>query len=300
MSSGTPGKRIQRGRLKDVLFGIFIYGGFSFLSLFIVYPFYYLVINSLNGSLDHGTAFFWPAKWTIVAYRIVFTDEALLRSLLVSALRVVSGSIMSVALCSTAAFALRKRTLKLRWFYLIMFTIPMFFGGGLIPGFLILKALGLIDTFLVYILPRAWNFFFIIIFMSCFNDISDSMEESALMDGANHFTIFYRIYLPMSVPVLATIFLFTGVDHWGSWFDSIYFVKKTSLQTIAAFLVRILQREGTEAINRDWSKIQDVENQVSSSAGIRFAVVVIGIIPVLMVYPFIQKYFVKGIRLGSI
>ena len=288
---------LRRNRLNDRIFFILIYAGFSLFSLLIVYPFYYMVINSFNGDLASGTAFIWPRTLSIRNYSMLFQDNTLIRTLIVSVLRVATGSALTIAICSAAAFALRKRNLKIRWFYLIMFTIPMFFGGGLIPNFLILKALGLIDTFLVYILPRSWNFFYIIIFMSCFNDIDDSMEESAIIDGANHLTVYLRIYVPMSVPVIVTILLFSGVFHWGAWFDSIYFIKRAELQTLAAFLVKIIQR----AENLNMLSIKSFGDFESLHfLGVRFTTIVLAIVPVLAVYPFIQKYFIRGIRLGSI
>ena len=288
---------IRWNRINDSIFNTIIYVGFTVFCILIVYPFYYITINSVNGNLYAGTVFLWPEKFSFKNYTNILTDLSIIRSLFNSVLRVATGSTLSVALCAAAAFALRKRVLKLRLFYLIMFTIPMFFGGGLIPNFLILKALGLIDTFWVYILPPAWNFFYIIIFMSCFNDIDDSMEESALMDGANHLTIFMRIFVPMSVPVIVTIFLFVGVFHWGAWFDSIYFTKRRELQTLSAFLVRIIQRAETNY----FLHFQRADEYDSIHfLGVRFATMILAIVPVLMIYPFIQKYFIKGIRLGSI
>ena len=140
--------------------------------------------------------------------------------------------------------------------------------------------------------------------MSCFNDISDSMEESAVMNGANHLTIFARIYVPMSIPVIVTILMFSGVFHWGSWFDSIYYVKRQALQTLAAYMLRVLQRAGTDVILGDRGGYETFikENEVVmiNSTGLRYSIIIVGILPVLMVYPFIQKYFVKGIRLGAI
>ena len=299
MKARTFEQTIRQRKMSDNVFRLVVYGGFAVFSLLIVYPFYYIVINSFNGALFAGTAFLWPAKVSIRNYVVLLRDNAIIMAIMVSALRVAAGSVLSVVICASAAFALRKKTLKIRWLYLIMFTIPMFFGGGLIPNFLILKYLGLIDTFLVYIMPPAWNFFYIIIFMSCFNDIDESMEESAIMDGANHLTVFLRIFVPMSVPVIVTILLFVGVFHWGAWFDSIYFVKRTALQTVAAFLVRILQRmESYSILQKSW--LQYDEPDTISFLGMRFATIVVAIVPVLVIYPFIQKYFIKGIRLGSI
>ena len=290
---------LRANRINDLLFYISVYSGFTLLCLLIIYPFYYIVINSFNGSLFAGTVFLWPDSFTVQNYTNVLSDKNIIRSLFVSVMRVATGSVLSVAINSACAFALRKRYLKIRWFYLIMFTIPMFFGGGLIPNYLILRALGLIDTFLVYILPPAWNFFFIIIFMSCFNDIDDAMEESAVMDGANHLTIFVRIFLPMSIPVIVTIFLFVGVYHWDAWFDTIYYTRSQELQTLSAFLVRIIQRAETEYFTH-FQRAMDDDIDQSHFLGVRFATMIIAIVPVLLVYPFIQKYFVRGIRLGSI
>jgi len=297
MKSRALDQTIYLNKIKDSLFYTIVYVGFSILSLLIVYPFYYIVINSFNGNLHAGTVFLWPDTFSMQNYLNVLSDKSIVRSLFVSILRVAVGSVLAVALNATAAFALRKRKLKIRWFYLIMFTIPMFFGGGLIPNFLILKYLGLLDTFFVYILPPAWNFFYIIIFMSCFNDIDDAMEESAVMDGANHLTIFVRIYAPMSVPVIVTIFLFISVFHWGAWFDSIYFTRSPELQTLSAFLVRIIQRAETQYLTQ-FQRADEFDN--IHYMGVRFVTMIVAIVPVLMVYPFIQKYFIRGIRLGSI
>ena len=296
-TAATLEQSLRRNKSRDLFFNIGIYVGFSVFSVLVIYPFYYILINSFNGNLFAGTAFIWPDVVSLENYKAALKDKSIIRSLFISILRLVTGATLCIALTSTAAFALRKRNLKIRWAYLIMFTIPMFFGGGLIPNFLILKTLGLIDTFFVYILPPAWNFFYIIIFMSCFNDIDDSMEESAIIDGANHLTVYLRIYVPMSVPVIVTILLFSGVFHWGAWFDSIYFIKRAELQTLAAFLVKIIQR----AENLNMLSIKSFGDFESLHfLGVRFTTIVLAIVPVLAVYPFIQKYFIRGIRLGSI
>jgi putative aldouronate transport system permease protein len=175
----------------------------------------------------------------------------------------------------------------------------MFFQGGLIPVYLNLKMLGLLDTFFVFIFPTLFNFFYVVILMSFFNGIPDSVEDSAFIDGAGYFTIYRKIYMPMSVPVIVTIFLFVGVWHWETWFDSLYYTRKESLQTFAAFLMKIVKR--FSALDVDLTDLDEESViKMANLQGTRFSTMIISIFPVLMIYPFIQKYFVKGIRLGSI
>ncbi len=209
----------------DAAFHVAVYAGFALFALLVFYPFWFVLINSLNGMLDYGVSLYLPRRWSLVNFEFAFREPLLRNSLMVSILRVAVGVTVMVVVNATCAFALRKRTLKLRKIYLAIFTIPLFFGGGLIPQFLNLKRFGLLDTFAVYILPEAWSFFFLVILMSAFNDIDDSIEESARLDGARSLLICLRIYMPMSAPIIAAIALFAGVHHWGVWFDAMYFVR---------------------------------------------------------------------------
>lgn len=290
---------IRRNRMYDGLFYALTYGFFLFFSLLVLYPFYYIVVNSFNAQLMYGPVMYWPSELTMSNYVMVMSDATIVRSLLVSVLRVAVGSTAVVAVNSMCAFALRKRTLRFRNFYLVFFVIPMFFQGGLIPVYLNLRMLGLLDTFAVYILPPLFSFFYVIILMSSFNDIPESVEDSALIDGAGFFTIYRRIYLPMSVPVIVTIFLFSGVQHWETWFDSLYFTRDERLQTFAAFLMRVVRRFSNLQVDT-YEIDEDSLINMANAQGTRFAAMVISIVPVLMVYPFIQKYFVQGIKLGAI
>jgi len=176
----------------------------------------------------------------------------------------------------------------------------MFFGGGLIPGFLNLKMLGLYNTFWVYVIPGIFGFFSVIMLMSYFNDIPDAMEESAHIDGANYFRIFWSIYLPMSMPIIATLLLFAGVGQWNSYFDSFYFVRKESLQTLAAALLKIVLRNEMDQFTRELSRSLQTETRQVNIEGIKLAIIVVSIVPVLLIYPFMQRFFIKGVRIGAI
>jgi putative aldouronate transport system permease protein len=290
---------LRRNRLVDRVFYTFTYSGFILFSLSIIYPFFYILVNSLNGELLFGPVLLWPKTFTLSNYTRVFSDNTIVRSLGVSFSRILIGSVIAVFVDSMCAFALRKARLSFRSLYLILFTIPMFFQGGLIPRYLNLKMLGLLDNYFVYILPPVFRFFYVIILMSAFREIPDSMEESAHMDGAGYFTIYRRIYLPMSIPVLATIFLFVGVWHWETWFDTLYFTQRESLQTFSAFLMKVVRK--FSSLDSETEHIdEDTLVQLANQQGIRFAAIIVAILPVLMIYPFIQKYFVTGLRLGAI
>jgi putative aldouronate transport system permease protein len=287
---------LKTQRIKRV--DLIIYIVITLYTLSIFYPFYYIVINSLNAKLSFGKVFFWPDGFTLSNYTIVLKDDTLLKAITVSVLRTFIGTVLSVFICALCGYALRKSRLLLRNFYLILFTIPMFFSGGLIPTFLNLKMLGLYNEFLVYVLPGAFNFFFVIILMSCFNDIPDALEESAHMDGANHLKVFFAIYLPLSVPVLATLSLFAGVIQWNSWFDTLYFTKANGLMTIAGIMTKIINQSNFSSLQMDLFAKLDAANLTTE--GIKLATMIISIIPVLLIYPIMQKYFVSGIRIGAI
>jgi len=294
----TLEQTLRWNRIKDGVFYSLVCSGFIFFCLLIVYPFFYILINSLNGDLIYGPVMLWPNKIVLTNYVEVLGERSVVWSLCLSVIRVAAGSCLVVFVNSMCAFALRRRALKFRNFYLAFFLIPMFFKGGLIPVYLNLKMLGLLDTFFVFIFPQLFNFFYVIILMTCFSDIPDSVEDSAKIDGAGYFTIYARIYMPMSIPVVATILLFAGVWHWETWFDSLYFTRKDTLQTFAAFLMKIIKKfaaMGEDTLDRDEGLLKAANLQ-----GIRFASMIISVLPVLALYPFIQKYFVKGIKLGSV
>ena len=276
-----------------------IYAALILFSLAVIYPFYYTVMNSFNADIAKGPALLWPETISFKSYGIIFKTNQLVNAFIMSVTRTVLGIFGEIMVCSFCAYALRKRDLAFRNFYLIVFTIPMFFGGGVIPMYLNFKMLGLIDNFLIYILPYIFSFFYIIILMSSFNEIPDSLEESAKIDGAKHFTILTRIYMPVTIPILATIALFSGVDHWNRWFDTMYFTKSSSLMTLSGILIRIITKNSA---SQELAKMasRDSLEMFQSVEAIKMATMVVSIVPILFIYPFFQRYFVKGITIGSV
>ncbi|MDR1325431.1 MAG: carbohydrate ABC transporter permease, partial [Treponema sp.] len=207
-----------------------------------LYPIWYTLILSFNDSQDTmmGGIYWLPRKFTLESYRTVFIDRSILKAFNVTIWRTGIGTVTSVFFTSMVAYAFSKKHLMGRKFYLIIGTITMFFGGGLIPYFILLRSVGLYDTFLVYIIPALFNFYNLIIFMSFFREIPAALEESAKIEGANDFLIFIRIILPVSAPVLATIALFNGVYHWNDYFAGVMYISNPDLQPIQTFLYRII------------------------------------------------------------
>ncbi len=282
--------------LRDKIVDFIIYFCIFLLSLSILYPFYYIFLNSINGDLIFGPAYFSLENATLNYYKFIFKNNSIFNSFFISVSRTIIGVPFNIFIMSMCAYALRKKELALRGFYLTIFTITMFFDGGLIPKYLTLKALGMLDKFIVYILPDAFRFFVVIIFMSSFNDVPISIEESAKLDGANDFVIFSKFYLHLTLPVVATMALFEAVRHWNAWMDSVYFTSSRELQTMQAVLTRLIKESNTQDYVADMQTSQSVVHP----DGIRYATMMVTILPIAAVYPFLQRYFIKGITVGSI
>ena len=203
--------------------------------LLVFYPFYYAVIISFNEGVDatRGGIYLWPRKFTWENYATVFNNKLLLSGFSVTTLRTVVGTILSLFCTSIFAFTLSHRKLLLRRVYVLLVIICIYFSGGLIPYFILLKDLGLINTFAVYIVPALIFPFYVIIMMAFFQELPQELEESAYMDGANELSIFFRIILPVAKPIMATMALFIAVQHWNAWFDTAYFTNSRSLRTIS-------------------------------------------------------------------
>ncbi|MDR0524625.1 MAG: carbohydrate ABC transporter permease [Spirochaetaceae bacterium] len=264
-----------------------------------LYPVWYTVILSFNDSQDTmlGGIYWFPRKFTVESYRRVFVDKAIIKAFNVTVWRTVLGTGASVFFTAMVAFAFSKKHIFGRKVYLMIGTITMFFNGGIIPYFILLRNLGLYDTFLVYVIPGMFNFFNLIIFMSFFREIPAGLEESAKLDGANDFLIFIRIILPLSMPILATIALFNGVYHWNDYFSGVMYVNNPDLQPIQTFLYRII---ASASVTRSIVGMPASAAQQINSQSVKLATMVVTTAPIICIYPFLQRYFVKGIMIGSI
>jgi len=264
-----------------------------------LYPIWYILINSFNDGSDAmlGGIFWWPRKFSIENYKLVFSDMTILKAFAVSMTRTLIGTVTNVLFTAMVAYPLSKDKLKGRAVYMMMGTITMFFAGGLIPSFILLKKLALLDKFLVYIIPALFNFFNLLIFISFFREIPAALEESASIDGANEWTQFTKIILPLSKPVLATIALFTGVYHWNDYFAGVIYINNPDLQPIQTYLYRMVAESGSNSMQMS---AVGVAGQTTTSLSIKLATMVVAAVPIICVYPFLQKYFEKGMMLGAV
>lgn len=270
----------------------------TLLIILIVYPFVYVVVNSFNALSSHRPSFFWPEQPTLLTYQTVFRDGSLLSAFLVSVCRTVVGTVYTLAVTSMCSYAMSKKYLKFRTIYMVLFTIPSFFNGGMVPVYLNLRNLGLLDTFWIYILPAGFSFFYMVLMISAFRAIPESLEEAALIDGAGFFQVFIKIILPVSLPTMATVALYAAVGQWNAWYDTMFYTNKKSLQTLSSVLMRIVRENNLGDMNSELTS--DMENRSFNPEGIKMATMVVSVLPIIFIYPFLQKYFVKGIMVGSI
>jgi putative aldouronate transport system permease protein len=199
------------------------------------------------------------------------------------------------------AYSLSKRELIAWRFFTLFFIFTMYFGGGLIPTYMIIKSLDLIDSFWVFIFPGLIGVFLMILVRTYIEGLPAELEESAKIDGANDLQIFAKIVLPLCIPVLATIALFIGIGHWNSWYDSYIYTYKPELKTLQAVLVKILNQFQTGTMVSEAEALANSSKRIPvSGESIRMAVTMVATIPIVMVYPFVQRYFVKGIMMGAI
>lgn len=266
-----------------------------------LYPFWFVIVNSLNEGMDglRGGIYWWPRVFSLENYRIVFKDASILRAFAVSVLRTVVATTVTVFFTAMVAYALSKRQLMGRKAYMAVGTVTLFFGGGLIPYFLLIRNLGLLDSFFVYVFPTMFSFYNLLIFQAFFREIPAELEESAWIDGANNFRIFLQLTIPLSGPVLATIALFVGVYNWNDYFFGIIFINNPKLQPIQTFLYRVIaESQSGQMVTAILSSA--VQARRVTAQGIRMATMMVATAPILFVYPFLQRYFVKGMLLGSI
>lgn len=285
------------------LSGIFIYTALSLLFIITFYPFWNIFVLSLNDATDslRGGLMLWPRVFSIDSYKAVLSDTALLSSLKVTLLRTAVGVPMNLLAVTTLAYALSQRDLIGRRQINLLFVFTMYFSGGLIPTYMIVKWLGLIDNFLVYLLPGLYNVYWMILVRTYMEGLPYSMIESARIDGANDIQIFAKVVLPSCAPVVATIGLFSAIYHWNAWYDSYIYTNKPVLETLSNALVKILNQYQTGAMMTQAQQMAAASKRLPvSSESIRMTVTMVTTIPIILVYPFVQKYFIKGMMLGSV
>lgn len=266
----------------------------------LLYPIWYTLVLSFNDATDAmmGGIFWIPRKFSIDSYKAVFQSNEIFKAFGITIVRTLLGTVVSVFFTAMVAYGLSKKELIGRKLFMTMGVVTMFFSGGMIPTFLLMKNLNLLDNFFVYILPAMFSFYNLIIFQSFFRELPKELEESAKVDGANDFVIFLRIIMPLSKAVLATIALFNGVYHWNEYFSGVIYINNTDLQPIQTYLYRVVAEASSSEMMANMPG--GVRATTISSQSIKLATMVITTFPIVCVYPFLQKYFVKGMLLGSV
>jgi len=289
----------------DKVMMVIIYIFLAFLAFVTFYPFWNGLVISFNSGSDTamGGVTFWPRDFTLENYGIVFQDNRLLNGFKISVLRTVIGTISSILVTSIFAYGMTKRELIGRKYYMIMCIVTMYFGGGLIPTFMLVRGLGLMDSFWVFIIPGLVSVWNMIIFRTFFNGLPSGLEESAKIDGCGNWGIFFKIILPLSGPVIATLSLFTAVSHWNEWFLPSIYINNENLLPIQTMLRQILNSNiMSEQMSNLDSASQAVLSRMQSvtSKSLSMATMMVATLPIIMVYPFVQKHFVKGVLVGSL
>ncbi|CAM4464753.1 carbohydrate ABC transporter permease [Paenibacillus tarimensis] len=271
-----------------------------------LYPFINMFALSFNNANDsiRGGIYLWPREWTWENYKYIFNESSIYHATLISALRTIVGTVISVFCTAMLAYTVSRQEFVLRKFVTIAFVFTMYFSGGLIPGYLLIRELDLINSFWVYIFPGIIGVFNMIVVRSFIEGLPEGIMESAKIDGAGEFMTFIRIVLPLTVPALATISLFVAVGQWNSWFDVfLYNSSRIELSTLQYELMKILSTSNTAA-NSMSAADQFAAGQSGASmvtpTSIRATMTIIASLPIIMVYPFLQKYFVKGMTVGGV
>ena len=286
---------------KTNAFDVFNIIFFILLAFIMLYPFWSVLMSSLVTAYEHRTrAFiFWPRNPTLDSYRFIFITDRFTRSFFVTVFVTIMSTFYTLAITTTCAYALTKKSVPGYRIFIAMLTITMFFGGGLIPYFMLIRDLGLNNT-LAPLIVGSMSFFNFVIIRAFITQIPDGLEESAVIDGANEVTIFFRLILPLSVPVIAVIALWTAVGAWNAFFNAMLFLTgRPDLHTLQLVLRQlVVQREGIDGAEMAY-RMRFGHDAAMFSHGIQMAAVVVVTTPILLVYPFLQKYFVKGIYLGA-
>ena len=301
-------KTNENGKIKssaaDKTVSIVTYVVVIALCLLILLPCLNVLALSFNYGKDaaRGGVYFWPRIWTLQNYREVFQDGSLVNAYKITIARTVIGTLMSLIVTSFAAFALNQTELPGRKIITFLITFTMLFGGGTIPTYIQYNELGLLDTFWVYVIPSLVSVTYLIMMRSFFDGLPYALQEAAKLDGCGYFGIFFRIMLPLSKPVLAVVGLYTAVNHWNDWFAGAFYMTSDKLWPVQTVLQQMLSR----AMSASTQQIDNVSAAIAASKSavttdsLKMAVVVITTVPILCVYPFVQKYFAKGTLIGAI
>lgn len=271
-----------------------------FICFSVVIPIWNIVVLSFNDAYDSliGGVYMWPRVFTLENYKAVFADKLIINAFGISVLKTVIGVICHVTFTGIVAYAVSKPNVLGRNLFIKMGVVTMFFTGGMIPTYLLINNLGLIDSFWVYIIPALFSFYDMIIMMNFFREIPQSLNESAIIDGASEWQVFSKVYIPLSLPVLATISLFHGVWQWNDYMTTKLYIINENLYSIQYYLYKLIS--SSQAITASAGSSSVTIQQAITTESLQMATMIVATVPIVIVYPFLQKYFVKGLTLGAV
>lgn len=294
----------------DVAFTTVLYVILALMIIVTIYPFLNSLAISLNDSDDtaKGGITVFPRVFSLLNYERIFVNPKIYQAYFITVSRTVVGTATALLCTALFSFGMAHANLKGRKFYTTLCVITMYFGGGLMPYYFLIKWLGMNDSFNVYWIPGLIGIFNMIMMRTYFQGIPLALEESARLDGANYWTVFFKIIWPISTPIIATIALFVGVGQWNAWFDASIFVQNAKLKPMQNVLLNIIsearyaeqmaQMAGSTGVTVDASNaMRNVKTNVRS---ITMATMIVTVLPIIIAYPFLQRYFIKGIMIGSL
>ncbi|MCI5771858.1 MAG: carbohydrate ABC transporter permease [Clostridiales bacterium] len=299
-------KKKNHIRSGSLVADVLIYALLAFLSIIFIYPLYQVIVNSISDPAVVATRnglLLWPTGIQFDAYRVVFRNKNLWTGFKNTLVYMALGTSLQYFVTLITAYALSLKDLRFKKGLMIYFTVTMYFGGGIIPYFLLITRLGLMNSMWVLIIPQACNVWNIILMRTQFVNLPGELKEAATIDGAGDVTMLFRIMLPLSGAVSAVLILFTAVGYWNMWFDPMIYLTKRSMYPLQSVMREILidnaavAKAGAAGSN---VKINRDVNQAAVNALIKYANIVVSTVPILCVYPFAQKYFVKGALVGSL
>ncbi len=297
----TVNRRRKRLDWKDAVISSINYLLLLLLVVITIYPFYYIFIYSVSDPIEaQKGVYLWPAGFSLEAYQATIKLPGITDSAIVSVSRTILGTLITVFSCSFFAYLITKNEMPMRKAIYRFVLITMYFNAGFIPWYLTMKTYGLQNNFLLYIIPSAISGFNIILIKTFIEQLPASLEESAKIDGAGYFKIYTSIIFPLSMPIIATIAVFSAVGQWNTWFDNFFLVENPKLQTLQLVLYNFLNQSSnlsnmsTEQLTRG-----DLVRTITPQS-IRMTITMIVTLPIVLVYPMLQRYFVKGIMMGAV
>ena len=284
------------------VFQVFNYIFLTLFGLATFYPFWYVLVASFNQGRDftRGGVYLWPRAFTLENYGMAFDDDRIFSSLGISVARTLIGVVLGFFFTALVAYAVSVKTLPGRTAFTFFFYFTTIFGGGMIPYYMLLRDLGLTKSFWLYVLPSIYSFFNFLLMRTNFDTIPNELRESAQLDGAGDVRILFQIYVPLSTPIIATLALFIGVGHWNDWFTAAYYQTDQDLWPAATLLQRLLSEATASSTIKLGQETNIATLQSYTSQSLQMAFVMLLTMPIVVVYPFLQKYYVKGVMVGSV